>query len=524
MTECVSVPDKPMIDGFAEWRKYQRQAVDTVINTKKKFIILDAPTGSGKSLIGMSIAKLFGDRTYYLVGTKDLQDQLLRDFSFFALLKGRNNFNCLLKEVACDRCMYSYVKKLCPRKDECPYYAHKEIAKQNKFVIWNYSMFLVNQTFAGDFPPADLLICDEAHLLESALMNFVNIKFDHDFFNELDLTFPGKDEEEYVFNRINDAEKIINKQYSSLAGMMQMKLYSDEEPYKLELDRCKELASKSKKIKFFRTVYDEDTWVMDYHKNQYDWENDYISFKPLKVDKFSDYIFSWGSKILLVSATMPHTSVVCNSLGINRNDIARLTIPSTFKRENRPVIFHPIGRMSYPYWEKTIEDIIKFLTDYCSTHKEKILIHCVNYRITGIIASSIAIAPDYSFFYHEGAGDRTVMLDKFKAAEAPALLVTPSMETGVDLPGDLCRVQFILKVPYLSLGDKQVKERLAIDRDWYASSTINRLVQSCGRIVRSEDDWGKTYILDECFADLVKHYKKLFPKWFLESIAVERRT
>jgi len=247
-------------------------------------------------------------------------------------------------------------------------------------------------------------------------------------------------------------------------------------------------------------------------------------FKPLKVDNFSDYIFAWGSKVLLMSATLPNTNILCNSLGINPKDTARLNIPSTFKKENRPIIYKPVGRMSYSYWEATIEKIVRYLSEYCKTHKEKILIHCVNYRIAGIVTSSSGMTHDYSFFYHEGAGDRTVMLDKFKEADAPAMLVSPSMESGVDLPGDLCHVQFILKVPYLSIADKQVQERMAIDRDWYISCTINRLVQMCGRIVRSEDDWGKTYILDECFADLIRHNKRFFPSWFLESVAVERRS
>jgi len=220
---------------------------------------------------------------------------------------------------------------------------------------------------------------------------------------------------------------------------------------------------------------------------------------------------------------MPHSTILCNSLGINPKDVARLSIPSTFKRENRPFIFKPIGRMSYPYWEDTIEKIIKFLMDYCDKHKEKILIHTVNYRITSAIMSA-GFALDYELFFHETAEDRAVSLEKFKESEAPSMMVTPSMESGIDLPGDLCRTQFILKVPYLSLADKQVKERMKIDRDWYISSTINRLVQASGRIVRSEDDWGKTYILDECFADLVKYNKRFFPTWFLESVAVQRRS
>jgi len=523
MSESIVVPEKPMFNGFDSWRKYQREAVEKLVNADKKFDLLDSPTGSGKSIVAMCIAKLMNGRVYYLVGTKDLQEQVIRDFPDVAVLKGRNNFKCLLKDVNCDSCMYSYIKKRCPEKENCPYYRHKEKARQSKHVVWNYPMFLVNQTFAGDFPPADLIVCDEAHLLEGALMNFVNIKFDKEFFNDLGLTFPGKEDEKWVFKRIAEAYKIVNRQYSELAGQLQMSLYEDEEPHVIDIKRCREFEGKLKKMNFFYKVYNKD-WVMDYLRDSYDWENSYIMFKPLKVDNFSDYIFAWGSKILLMSATLPNTNILCNSLGISPRDTARLNIPSTFKKENRPIIYKDIGRMSYAYWEITIEKIVRYLSEYCRMNKEKILIHCVNYRIAGIVTSSSGMTHDYSFFYHEGAGDRTVMLDKFKEAEAPAMLVSPSMESGIDLPGDLCRTQFILKIPYLSIADKQVKERMAIDRDWYISSTINRLVQMSGRIIRSEDDWGKTYILDSCFEDLIRYYKKFFPAWFLEAVAVERRS
>jgi len=522
-TTGLVVPDKPFFDGYSSWRKYQRQAVGKIVNANNKFVVLDAPTGAGKSIVAMSIAKLTGGRAYYLVGTIDLQEQLLRDFPFLAILKGRNNFKCLLKNVSCDQCMYSYIKKPCPEKENCPYYIHKEKAKESRFVIWNYPMFLTNQTFVGDFPPADLLICDEAHLLESALMGFVNVRFDHDFFNDYGLGFPGKDDEKYVLDRINEVEKVINTRYSTLSGRLQMRLYEDEEPERIELQKCHELEGRLKKLHFFKKLYNKDTWVMDY-KKQYDWSDDSISFKPLKVDWCSDYIFSWAKKTLLMSATMPHTSIVCNSLGISPSTLVRLDIPSTFKKENRAVIYKPIGRMSRPYWEDTIEKVVRFISEYCKAHKEKILVHCTNYKIAGVLMDASSMSPDYTLYFHETADERSYALSQFKEAEAPAMLVSPSMETGVDLPDDMCRVQFIIKVPYLSLGDKQVKERLAIDKDWYISSTINRLVQASGRIVRSEDDWGKTYIFDECFADLIRYYKEFFPKWFLESVAVERRS
>lgn len=522
----IVIPDRPVFDKFDSWRKYQSTAVEKLANANKKFLLLDSPTGSGKSLIGMSIASAVGGRCYYLVGTKNLQEQLIRDFNCLALLKGRRNFDCLVRDVTCDQCVYGFAKKECPQRCECPYYVHKNKAAESNFVVWNYAMFLTNQTFNGDFPKADLIICDEAHLLESAIMSFVQISFDHDFFNDLGLGFPGKDEEEHIFDRINKAWEIANKRYSTTAGQLQMKLFNDEEPSKIDLKECRDLEAKIGKMRFFRSVYDKDTWVKDYYRNQYDYENDYLVFKPLKVDKFSEYIFSWADKVLLMSATLPNTGILCSSLGIKPSETARLDIPSTFKRENRPIIFKPIGRMSYPNWESTMERVLKYLGGYCQSHldkKEKIFIHTANYNITSALLNATEWCLHYDVFSHETADTRDETLASFKSAEPPAIMVTPSMESGVDLPGDLCRVQFILKVPYLSLGDIQVQKRMEIDRDWYIASTVNRLVQASGRIVRSEDDWGKTYILDECFADLIKYYKKFFPNWFLEAVCVERR-
>ena len=42
--------------------------------------------------------------------------------------------------------------------------------------------------------------------------------------------------------------------------------------------------------------------------------------------------------------------------------------------------------------------------------------------------------------------------------------------------------------------------------------------QAAGRIVRSKDDWGETYILDRTALKLIKKYEKECPDWFLERL------
>jgi ATP-dependent DNA helicase DinG len=66
-------------------------------NSGYKYIILEAPTGFGKSPVAVSVAKTLGS-SYICTSTKDLQTQYARDFSFIKVAKGKRNFPCLVKE------------------------------------------------------------------------------------------------------------------------------------------------------------------------------------------------------------------------------------------------------------------------------------------------------------------------------------------------------------------------------------------------------------------------------------------
>ena len=46
------------------------------------------------------------------------------------------------------------------------------------------------------------------------------------------------------------------------------------------------------------------------------------------------------------------------------------------------------------------------------------------------------------------AAHRVSELERFKATSFPLVMVSPSMDRGVDLPGDLCRFIVVMKMPY----------------------------------------------------------------------------
>ncbi len=89
------------------YRPQQREVIQSIvacINAGKKYVIAELPTGTGKSPIAVTLARLVGSSetdgtsgAYYITTTKILQDQIESDFGdSIATLKGRSNYPCTI--------------------------------------------------------------------------------------------------------------------------------------------------------------------------------------------------------------------------------------------------------------------------------------------------------------------------------------------------------------------------------------------------------------------------------------------
>src|SRR4051812_21656735 len=79
-------------------RRGQIEAIRFVLDSfdaGKRFVILEAPTGAGKSAIGLTVADVYSN-SYYLTIQKILQAQIIRDYAGCGMveLKGRNAYPC----------------------------------------------------------------------------------------------------------------------------------------------------------------------------------------------------------------------------------------------------------------------------------------------------------------------------------------------------------------------------------------------------------------------------------------------
>jgi superfamily II DNA or RNA helicase len=69
-------------DQFLFWYPGQAEAFNYAMNwyySPARFLGLSLPTGSGKTLVALLLARLTGTRTCILTATKGLQTQYLRD-------------------------------------------------------------------------------------------------------------------------------------------------------------------------------------------------------------------------------------------------------------------------------------------------------------------------------------------------------------------------------------------------------------------------------------------------------------
>ena len=77
-------------------REIQKEIISEIEERLKsgfKKIILCAPTGVGKSLVGATISRYF-DSSFTVTASKHLQDQYIKDIPFLKPVKGKQNFPC----------------------------------------------------------------------------------------------------------------------------------------------------------------------------------------------------------------------------------------------------------------------------------------------------------------------------------------------------------------------------------------------------------------------------------------------
>ena len=466
-----------------------------------KYIILEAWSGTGKSAIAATLSSIY-DSSYILTVTKQLQDQYLEDFTNMSLVKGRKNFRCRRDmSLTCDdgKCILEADPCENPKTD-CDYYIQKFKALNSKTVISNYHYMFLELNYVNDFTRRELMIFDEAHNLENVLMSQLKLEFsiaDLKHYLKLDI----EDELIYELDNgdydvwllfIQEIKDNFQKELDKIVNVSKPHLIEKISYIKQRISDCN---------RFIENItYDPYSWVFDYNT-----DNEILEFKPLKVDNYAqNTLFEYADVCIFMSATILDYKFFSKCLGINESEVYAIRRKSPFDLNRNPIktfdeydLSHKTIRDNAP---KTLNVIKRILNNH---EDEKGMIHTVSTTCKDFIVDNM----NDSRLIEHNTQNRADVLNDFKDSKDPLVLISPSMNEGVDLPGDLCRFQIIYKLPYPDLRDKQIRLRANADEDWYNYKTSLALVQTYGRGMRFDDDYCITYFIDSRIRQFIKSDK-----------------
>lgn len=506
---------------FARYRSGQREALDAARDAfaeGKRFVIVEAPTGSGKSAIAVALAREAG-ASYVLTAQKVLQEQYVRDFPELALMKGRSNYPCLVAptHAAAAPCIAG---RRFPACDDCPYFVAKDVAVAASSVTMNYAYYLAELNYAGGFRNRPLLVLDEAHNAEGALMGFVQVTLGEAALARagIDRRLPPPLGDDGYFDF---AEELV-PELLERGRELDLELRSGDLPEPAALSRLQSkqwLDGQLARLELLVNSREEGgvDWVVERRRTQ---AGESLAFKPVEVAPFAEeLLFSHAERVLMLSATVLDPATFLRGLGIDQADATFIRTASSFPSENRPLVLLPVARLTRHHLAAGLPRLVEAVAGLCERHAdEKGVIHAHSYRIAQAIERGLPREHAWRLVTHHDSTERDAALAAHLESDEPTILLSPSMTEGIDLPEDLSRWQVLCKIPYPYLGDPQVARRLELDPGWYDWRTCLSVVQAYGRSVRSEQDYAVTYLLDADFPAYLRRQRERLPEWFLEAI------
>lgn len=466
-------------------RPIQKEVLEWLAdNWHHKVLAMNAPVALGKSAIAQAVSLVTG--AHVITPSNLLIDQYTATYPKKNFLKGKAHYNCTTG-YSCHDWTATLDQKACT---DCPYVACKTRALKEPSFFNPMSLYYLTQAEGWEDPP--VIVVDEAHTLPSMILLLCGSKLRHSMYK-----FP---------------ESVTNMVYLSRWLQEQIKKLSTLAVYyKTNPTRFQEITRELEQIKMTLRGLDESpenyaVWIED---GRYRGRPDrYLNIKPIRPPRFVVNRLLRAKKLVLMSGTLMQSDI--KDL-VGDEYVHFLDAPSPIPKDNRPVYFRPAPfRMN---WEADPRKIVAEI--------EKVL--AINPNVNTIIHTTYSmskkLAPHFTrpIIVNDSA-NKAEKLEYFKSKGG--VFLASGCAEGIDLKGDVCRLNIVAKLPFPDLKDPIVAKRKALQDgdEWYALETLKTVIQACGRSTRDVDDWSKTYILDPNFSRLFNQYKHKLPQSFVESV------
>lgn len=558
---------------YQSYNNGQEQAILDIITgylfEGYKHVILDAPTGVGKSVIAYTVHKVIEEilrecdmsssserwRTTISTATKNLQHQYMKDFPEASVLMGKKNYECPMgatnyRTVSCSNKLRS---KMCRGRMDCPYLSTRHhwcnvspLRITNSALAIKICPMLCMQP--ENFTP--FMVLDECHKMPTTIKDQLEVKFEISTIERYKkMKLPGASDIYDQIIRLLEISKsftvgeIINfseefiQCCDTLAELIEkttklldekLKLMEDlpERNYYIEdvISGCLLwLDEFSNIVNLCSEVSDAAMLVYDIELQHFDEKgNNHWSFtlKPIFARDVVHYgVYRKNSFFLHMSATICGADKYAYDMGLEFGEYKTILVDNPIPQENRVVNYIPVGKMSKRDMAGTMPAMVEAIADIIRDHDgQNGIVHVSSYQLAEDLIKRMP--PDINGSCILGKNKLDVMQKLRWCVNngSRVIVFSPSMKEGVDLKGKLGEFGIIAKVPFGNLGDPLIKYMNDKDKGWYIREVVLDMVQSTGRVVRGVNDFGVNYILDESFGRVLVQGSDYFPDWWKESV------
>lgn len=504
-----------LADGIDTLREQQQEAIEWAASRTEPYLLINAPTGAGKTLINTTLGCLLPGAWTYAVHTIRLQEQVAAVISNLPVFTGRGNHPCLigqethLRDITASEGICT-TQQWCPhdgsnpegrrRLDDtvqaspCSYMAQKNLALDRPYRVVNYALLLVYKpllTYSKVHArrQTETLLCDEAHNVEDAVCNSVSLYLHGPALKRYGIRLP--------------------KHTSLSAWTAWARTVAGKLPQENPDHPTLGLKTLRKNMTALTELSDnqEGEWLVELKENGVDlspiWGAPHVTKQLMGHEPLADdatlYEASEARRMgvtqaVFTSATLMGAEYTAEMLGLPEGSWAYLDLPSTFPVANRSINFSPVDRMnakkiSTPEGRAKMQKAIdKLIEIYVMMGRPTGLIHAVSNRYRDFILTD-------SRWRGIMTSDEQEHADAVASGKASVLVAANLME-GWDGADELCRFIILPKVPFPDLGDERTKVRKSEDGRTYDHRALVSVVQGVGRGVRHSGDYCDAWILD----------------------------
>ncbi|QNH71379.1 putative ATP-dependent helicase [Rhizobium phage AF3] len=487
-----------------------------------KHVILEAPTGVGKSAVGLTIGRYMNDvmstietphTTCFATITKYLQGQYRRDFPFLKDIRNSADpmYTCSADTTKMtEACILNRKKTDDQCKRGCPYHHALMAFRKGPLSITNAHFFGLAPFKYG------LGILDECHELGNVVSSQAELKMTNIDVSKLSLIF--REQTESVMKQWSEVAKYIaSKKDKEVFDFMDTTFLLDipMEEYQERVDNLAgqaDFRTTSWEFKRFKNNVSKALFISE-SKMVKVIENDETFIRPIYAREFApSMFFTKANRFLHMSATVCGFEGYTRELGFENSDWIGIEVDHAIDVDRRKVYFNPVSWMSAKSEEKDIERSVEFIDKMIDQYEGvNTIIHSASYKR----AEKFKEKSKHNIEVPRSA---ITALDYLGQEKKGRFVASPSLIAGVDGKDDLCRVNIIAKVPYPSFGDPRIQYISKHNPEMLNQGIVRTIVQASGRGTRHETDFSDTYIIDGCFDRLLNDWNQYFPKWFLAAL------